>query len=666
MKRKMYPVIRASFLLGVLALVICAGLTGCRSQRDLIDREILFGRPDKVSPQLSPDGNWLTYLAPYNDVLNIWISESGVGEAQPLTNETEMEIHQYFWDYTSSHIVYFLYQSDRDQVWIYSLDVDSRERNRIVPRDTTLDRPLRVKYEGGCFSEHGKMFFSMNYRDPQSSDIYEYDLASGELTLIYESDPLQLQALIDNSDRLRGYLIAEDDGGQSLYLRSGNRGSFRRIITWNLLDDASWPICFSRDNQQLYLRDSRDRNNLAITRFDPVSGSNSLLFEYPGIDVEHVIFNPVSLNVDACIVYDEKGIIVPLNDTMQEEITYLENANEGDLRIISRTRDDSKWLVAYMRDNGPVPYYTFTRETRELEYLFSYREDLENVQLAEMQPVEYTASDGETIKGYLTLPVDWEEPGPLVLHVNYSAYYRFGWGYSAEAQWLANRGYACLQVNPRGTWGRGKSYMNAGNREWSGLILQDLKEAVEWAVEQGIADPERVGIYGASYGGYAALSGVTTYPDVFKVAVAVSPFVDLESYLSTIPPYLNRYITNLDQRVGKYPRYTSGPRAGQPKDSVDWNAEDWQDIEFLRAASPFRHTANVQAPVLITHGVHNWQITTELMDEYVDLLRKQNVEVDYMLFQDEGGSISNQENRLKFFARAERFLADHLGGDYED
>jgi len=283
-----------------------------------------------------------------------------------------------------------------------------------------------------------------------------------------------------------------------------------------------------------------------------------------------------------------------------------------------------------------------------------------------MEPIEFTARDGLTIHGYLSLPHNWEAPGPMVLNVHGGPWTRDYWGPNPEIQWLANRGYAVLQVNYRGSAGYGKEFLNAGNREWGGMMQDDLTDAVKWVIAQRIADPERVAIYGMSYGGYAVLAGVTWTPELYACGVDMFGPSSLITHLANLPPYqLNRRHL-WDLRVGKLPRYTEGEKAGEVKPEAEWTDEERVEMEFLRSRSPLYFADNVRAPLLIAQGANDSRVLQSESDQFVEALRARGVPVEYVVYENEGHGFYRPENRLDFYRRAEKFLAEHLGGRYEE
>jgi dipeptidyl aminopeptidase/acylaminoacyl peptidase len=334
-----------------------------------------------------------------------------------------------------------------------------------------------------------------------------------------------------------------------------------------------------------------------------------------------------------------------LDDNIREDFEVIAGLGHGDFAVASRDRADENWLVSFTADDGGASYYSYDRETRSGGHLFDARPDLAEYDLARMEPVSFTSRDGLTIEGYLTLPPgSSERPVPMVLDVHGGPWARDGWGYNPEAQWFANRGYACLQVNYRGSTGYGKKFLNAGNKEWGGRMHDDLGDAVGWAVENGVADAERVAIYGGSYGGYAALVGATFTPDLFRCAVDIVGPSSLITLITSIPPYWKPLLSTFYERVG--------------------NPET--EREFLESRSPLFFADRIRIPMLIAQGANDPRVKQAESEQFVAAMKDKGIDYEYLLFEDEGHGFARPENRLKFYAAAERFLAKHLGGRAEE
>jgi len=333
-----------------------------------------------------------------------------------------------------------------------------------------------------------------------------------------------------------------------------------------------------------------------------------------------------------------------LDPSIEQDIEEITKLSSGDFGIYNRTDEDDVWLVGFTEDNQPFSYFAYERTKRQGTFLFSNRPALAKHTLSDMTPISFTARDGLTVHGYLHLPIGSKGKDlPLVLNVHGGPWHRDTWGYEPEGQWLANRGYAVLQINFRGSTGYGKEFLNAGDKEWGGKMHDDLVDAVQWAVDEGIADPARVAIYGGSYGGYAALAGATFTPDLFKCAVDIVGPSNLITFIETIPPYWSTYLTLLKQRVG------------DPETEAD----------FLKSRSPLFSVDRIKIPMLIAQGANDPRVKQSESEQIVAAMRAKGIDYEYMLFPDEGHGFAKPENRLRFYAAAEQFLAKHLGGRAE-
>jgi dipeptidyl aminopeptidase/acylaminoacyl peptidase len=357
-----------------------------------------------------------------------------------------------------------------------------------------------------------------------------------------------------------------------------------------------------------------------------------------------VVVHPETHAVQAAAVQRARTEWIVLDDGVREDFEAIGDLGRGDFSVTSRDRADESWLVAVNSDDGGASFFAYDRRTKEGVHLFDARPELADYPLAKMEPIGFTSRDGLEVEGYLTLPPGAKTEGlPMVLNVHGGPWARDGWGYDPEAQWFANRGYACLQVNFRGSTGYGKDFLNAGNREWGGRMHDDLVDAVRWAVERGVADPERVAIYGGSYGGYAALAGVTFTPDLFRCAVDIVGPSNIITLIESVPPYWKPLIATFTERVGN------------PKTEAD----------FLKSRSPLFYVDKIKAPLLIAQGANDPRVKQAESEQIVAAMKERGIDHEYLLFEDEGHGFARPENRLKFYAAAEEFLAKHLGGRVE-
>jgi dienelactone hydrolase len=632
----------------------------------LIPRQALFGNPDRTSPALSPCGGYLAYVAPHQGVLNIWLRSAGAEDDRLLTRDSVREVQYYFWVHNGTQIIYRQDQDGDENYRLFAIDIASGEIRCLTPADDSVAHKVQAMVEARSAVRPHEMIIGLNNRDQRCHDLYHADLRTLELTLVQESWPQMQDWLIDNDLQVRGWTEELPEGGIAVKMYDGAAGAWSELFRWGAEDASLSRVAgFTPDNTGLYLLDSSGRDTAGLARYDLATGAREWLAADPQHDVLYVDFHPTRHSPQAAGMARERTEWIVLDPQEQADFDLLSTAQRGDFYISTRSHDNMHWLVRYVRDDGPLGYYAYDRHSGALSYLFSNREELKTAPLARMQPVYFISRDGLTLHGYLTLPLKWRGPGPLVLNVHGGPWARDFWGLNVQAQWLANRGYACLQVNYRGSTGYGKAFANAGNREWGRKMQDDLSDSVAWAVDQGIADPGRVAIFGGSYGGYAALAGVTFTPELYAGGVSGSGISNLETFLNTIPPYWERYRRDLDQRLGRIPRYEDGPRAGEPKAETEWSAEDRAEIEFLRSRSPLFYVDQVRVPMLMTQGANDPRIKKAESDQFVAAMCARGLEVEYKIYDNEGHGFLHPENLLDFHARAEAFLARVLGGRHE-
>ncbi|GAB4370366.1 MAG: S9 family peptidase [Acidobacteriota bacterium] len=638
-----------------------------RTSIPLIPLETLFGNPDRIAPSLAPDGRRLTYVAPLDGVLNVFLHERGGGQDRPLTRDRGRGIRRQGWAWDGRHVLY-LQDRDGDENWrLFAIDAGTGDERLLTPDAPDQAHPVQVQILASSPRHPSTLLVGLNRRDERVHDVYRLGLTDGRLEEIERGDPTVIGWLADHELVVRGRLRSEPDGGTTLLMRDAPGAPWREAIRWSAEDaPLSGPLRFTEDNRRLWMRDSRDRNAAALVLFDPATGETTEIASDPEYDVSATAFHPTRHEIQAVAFTRARREWRVLDEAVRSDFEHLLAADAGELSLVDRSLDDRLWLVAWTRDDGPVAYALWDREAARVEHLFVHREALVGLPLARMEPVTIDARDGLSLHAYLTRPPFGEAPWPLVLVVHGGPWVRDTWGYDPEAQWLANRGYACLQVNYRGSTGYGKAFLAAGDREWGGRMQDDLTDAVMWAVQQGIADPERVAIWGGSYGGYAALAGVTFTPGVYRCGVSIVGPSNLLTFLDSVPPYWESFRAMLDRRVGRLPRYTDGERAGQVKLEADLTDEDRRELEFLRARSPLFHADRVRCPMLIAQGANDPRVKKAESDQFVAAMRERGLEIEYVVYEDEGHGFARPENRLDFYRRAERFLARHLGGRCEE
>jgi dipeptidyl aminopeptidase/acylaminoacyl peptidase len=631
---------RTSWRLAVTCFLVLGGAsTATADLPPLISRDILFGNPERTSPRLSPDGKYLAYIAPDDkNVLQVWLRTIGKKDDTKLTDDKKRGIRIFFWTYNPDQLLY-LQDTDGDENFhLHSVNIKTKEE-----KDLTPHKGVRVQ---GVYLEREspkEVLLGMNLKDKSKFDVYRMDLSSGKKELDTENPGNIVGWTPDSQFKIRAATAAAKDGGFDLLVREAPGKDWKKLRHWGPEEEGG-ALSFSKDGKTLYLLGNHDANTSRLLAHDLGTGKETVVAEDPDYDLGGVLTHPTKRTIQAVSFDRDKVSWKVLDDSIAADFEALGKLHKGDFSVASRDLADKTWLVAYTVDNGPVYYYTYNREKKTGELLFSHQPKLEGLALATMKPISYKARDGLTIHGYLTLPVGIKGKNlPMVLFVHGGPWGRDSWRYDAHAQWLANRGYAVLQVNFRGSAGYGKKFLNAGNREWGHKMQDDLTDAVQWAIKEGIANPKKVAIMGGSYGGYATLAGLTFTPDLYACGVDIVGPSNIITLLKTVPPYWAPLLPLFHKRVG------------------DPDKEE----DFLKKCSPLFHVDKIKAPLLIGQGKNDPRVKQAESDQIVEAMRKAKLPVEYIIYTDEGHGFARPENRLHFYARAEAFLAKHLGGRAE-
>lgn len=606
---------------------------------ELIPREVLFGNPDRVLPRISPDGRSLSYVAPVEGVLNVWVGPLD-GEARPLTDDRDRGVRQYFWAHDGRHLLY-LQDKGGDENWrLHAVELSTRAVRDLTPFEEVQAQVVEV-------SKHhpDRILVGLNRHRPELHDVYQLELSTGRLEKLVEN-PGFVGWVADDQLRVRAGVAPTADGGSMIMVRDAEVDAQWRVLLTAGQEDAltTTPLGFTRDGTGLYAISSLGANAGRLVCLPLAGGEPQVLAEDATYDVDRVVDHPDTHRPQLVGFMGERLEWKVLDPGVAGDLAFLQGLHPGDFDVVARDDADAVWLVAFTADAAPVSYFAFDRTKQEATFLFHHQPALARYQLAAMEPFSFTARDGLGISGYLSFP-----PGggrsllPTVLNVHGGPWVRDTWSLDPEAQWLANRGYLTVQVNYRGSTGYGKDFVNAGNREWGGRMHDDLVDAVRWLVAQGYADPDRVGIFGGSYGGYAALVGAAFTPEVFSCAVDIVGPSNLQTLIESIPPYWAPLVAQFHTRVG--------------------NPET--EPEFLWSRSPLSRVGDITIPLLIAQGANDPRVKQAESEQIVAALRDKGIDHEYLLFEDEGHGFAKPENRLRFFAAAEAFLARHLGGRCE-
>jgi len=626
----------------------------------LIPRDVLFGNPDKAMARMSHDGKRLAYLAPVAGVLNVWVGPiDDPSAAKVVTHEKARPIEAYFWAYTNNHILYVQDDKGDENFHVYAVDLESGETKDITPLDPDKatgengqKKKVRAEIEGVSWRSPGEIVIGLNARDPRYHDLYLVNIATGEHKLIQEN-PEYSGFVVDEDYKVRFASKMTGDGGELLLEPDGSGGwkEFMKIGKEDTL--TTGPSGFNKAGEVLYMTDSRGRDTGALEKIDLKTGEETMIAENPLADVGGVMDHPTENTIQG-VAFDYDRVHWKFFDKeVEADFNRLKQVADGEIQIVSRTLDDKKWLVGFVMDDGPVRYYAYDRETKEPKFLFSNRKDLEGQPLQKMHPVVIDSRDGLKLVSYLTLPPGSDPDGngrpdkplPMVLDVHGGPWARDSWGLNPEHQLWANRGYAVLSVNYRGSTGFGKKFANAGNREWAGKMHDDLIDAVDWAVKERIADPNKVAIVGGSYGGYATLVGLTFTPEKFACGVDEVGPSSLITLIENVPEYWKPEIEMFHDRVG------------------DPNTEEGK--KFLLEHSPLSRVDDIKRPLLIGQGANDPRVNQREADQIVKAMDEKHIPVTYVLFPDEGHGFARPENEMAFSAVSEAFLAKNLGGRFE-
>jgi dipeptidyl aminopeptidase/acylaminoacyl peptidase len=617
---------------------------------ELIPRTVLFGNPERTFPRLSPDGSRLAWIAPHDGVLNVWIAplraDPGRGDAvdwaaaQVVTDDRDRGIRMFTWAHDARHLLY-IQDTGGDENWrLHDVNLETMQR-----RDLTPFPGVQVQLIAGNKKFPTEVLIGLNRDNPQLHDVYRLDLLTGDLTLV-EKNPGFAGWVADEELAVRGAFAPLADGSMNLMVRDQAGTEWRELLSIPADDVTTTDVVgFSEDGQSLLVITPLEANTSRLLRVDVTTKAIEVLAEDPEADVDGVVLHPDTLEPQIVTVVKDRTEFIVLDPAIEADLKAVRALHPGDPSISGREHANSPWLAAFTNDAGPVAYYVYDPAAHTGRFLFDARPELNRYQLAAMEPFSFTSRDGLTIHGYATFPPGADRRDlPAVLDVHGGPQVRDEWGWNPEAQWLANRGYLCVQVNYRGSTGYGKDFVTAGDHEWGAKMHDDLIDAVDYIVGQGWAARDNVAIYGGSYGGYAALVGAAFTPDVFRCAVDIVGPSNLKTLLETIPPYWAPMIAQLYKRVGN------------PETEAD----------FLWSRSPLSRAGDIRIPLLIAQGANDPRVKQAESEQIVAALKDAGIDYEYLLFPDEGHGFAKPENRLKFYAAAERFLARYLGARFEE
>jgi dipeptidyl aminopeptidase/acylaminoacyl peptidase len=618
----------------------------------LIDREIFFGDPEISGAQISPNGDYITFIKPFNGVRNIWVKEfdASFEDARPLTADTTRPITGYFWSVNSDYVLYVQDKGGDENYNIYR--VNPKDEGDPVPASVNITdyENVRAVIYSVPRTTPGHIVVGINDRNPQLHDVYKMNIADGSRELLWQNDDNVIGWSVDLQGNLRlGIKMTPDGGSEILKIEGDKLVSIYSVSN----EESASPVRFTEDGKSFYMitnkGDDLDKTQLMLYNLEDDSIEFIEKDPLDEVDFGSAYFSDITNELVFTSYTADKRRVYFRNEEFEADFNKLKSLlPDGEISLGSATDDEKVWLVRVSQDTDPGSVYVFDREKGTVEFLYKSRPELPSEHLANMKPIRYTARDGLEIPAYLTLPKGVEPKNlPTVLFVHGGPWARDYYGYDAIAQFLANRGYVVLQPNFRGSTGYGKEFLNAGNKEWgTGAMQHDLTDAVKWLVEQGYSDPNKVAIAGGSYGGYATLAGLAFTPDIYAAGFDIVGPSNIITLLNSIPPYWEPMKKMFAVRVG--------------------DMDDPGELKMLQEQSPLNYAENITKPLFVVQGANDPRVKKAEADQIVVALRELGRDVEYMLAMDEGHGFSGLENRIAMFFAMEKFFAKYLGGRYQE
>ena len=598
-----------------------------------------FDNPERALARLSPDGTRISWLAPRDGVLNVWVRDATGGEAVPVTDDRDRGVRSYLWSRDSSRILYLQDAGGDENHHVLAVGASGAGR----ARDLTPFPGVRAGLVAAPRATPRHVIVSMNLRDRSLFDAYRLTLATGRLELIGRNPGNILGWQADREGSLRAAFAQTPAGDYELLVRDAEEDELR-VVAQFANEDGGQPYAFTPDGSRLWVGSARGSDLVRLVELDPADGSEREIDRDDEVDLGGPVVSDLTGELLGAVYLRDRVVMHAFDERFARDWEAVRALHHGDPRITGQDAAETMWIVSFDDDRDPGATFLYDRRSGESELLFRSRPWLDPETLAPMAPVRIASRDGLTLHSYLTLPLGVEPKGlPAVLVVHGGPWARDAWGYDPQAQMLANRGYAVLQVNYRGSTGFGKSFTHAAAREFAGKMHDDLIDAVEWLVSEGIADRGRIGIYGGSYGGYAALVGASFTPGVFAAAVSMVGPSSLVTLVRSFPPYWRPLLAST------WFRYVGDP-------------DDPEQLADLEARSPLNRVDDITAPLLVIQGANDPRVTKAESDQIVEALRARGVAVGYLVKDDEGHGFVKPENRMEAYAAIERFFAEHLGG----
>ena len=637
----------------LLSLFVFSGI-GAAQQPALIDRELFFGNPEYSGAQISPDGKFISFVKPYKDTMNVWVKGASepFNAARPMTADTARPVRNYFWSRDGKYILFVQDKGGDENFNVYAVNpADKPAAGSDVPaaRNITEAKGIRAMIQAVPQSDPDAIYVGINDRDKAWHDLYKVKISTGERTLINENKDRYAGMVFDNADKMQ-LAVRTAQNGDTEILRINADGTTAKIYSCSVLESCA-PLGFNKDNKRVYIQTNKgDLDLIQLEMLDVATGKTEKVESDPlgKVDLDNVNFSDVTHEIIATTYEDDRVRTSWKDKTYEKDYNKIKKQlGDREISFNSATADETKFIVATFSDIDPGTVWLYDRKTGNLSKLYQIREKLDRKSLAPMTSVNYKSSDGLEIPAYLTLPKGVAAKNlPVVIFPHGGPWGRDSWGYNTYAQFLANRGYAVLAPNFRASTGYGKKFLNAGNNQWGEKMQDDITWGVKYLVEQGIADPKRVGIMGGSYGGYATLAGVAYTPDTYAAAVAIVAPSNLKTLLESIPPYWE---------AGRTVFYT---RMGNPNTP--------EGLAQMKRQSPLYSADKIKTPLMVVQGANDPRVNKREADQIVIALRDRNYPVEYLVAPDEGHGFARPVNNMAMVTAAEKFFAKHLGGRYQE
>jgi dipeptidyl aminopeptidase/acylaminoacyl peptidase len=604
------------------------------------EREIplrdFFKNPEKTGYSISPNGKYIAYLAPFENRLNIFVCQTNSEETLRVTGVTERDIATCFWGNDNT----ILYAKDKDgdeNFHLYSVDKNGQNEKDLTPFEK-----VRCNIVDELYESETEILVELNKRVPEVFDVYRLNFETGEMTMTAENPGNVSSWVPDHKGKIRA-AIATDGVNASILYRENEIDPFKTIITTSF-KEALRPLFFTFDNKYIYAASNLGRDRSAIIKYDISTGTEmEIIYEHPEVDLNHLAYSKKRKVLTAISYTTWKQQRKFFDKEVENIFKRLEKELTGyEIAVTDVNKDEDIFIIRTYSDRSLGSYYIYDKNSDIITKITDVSPWINENEMSEVKPITYNSRDGFVIHGYLTLPKGLEHKNlPVVVNPHGGPWHRDSWGYNPEVQFLANRGFAVLQMNFRGSTGYGRKFWESSFKQWGKTMQDDISDGVEWLIEQGIADRKRIAIYGASYGGYATLAGLTFTPDLYAAGVDYVGVSNLFTFMKSVPPYWTPFLEMLYEMVG------------HPE----------KDQEQMTAVSPVFHVDKIKAPLFIAQGRQDPRVNVNESDQMVEALKKRGIDVPYMVKDNEGHGFHNEENRFDFYEAMEKFLEKHLLGE---